>query len=276
MVDLGHDDLVYQNVIVPNDGTLEGRIALAPAADLAWRCGARVVHVSNTEVSDKASKAVVKGHAMAQSAADAEFWVDLENDLSDAALTAATYRVNPIFCVASPGPSRGLLGRRKASVSPLALDVATRADAAVVVIGPAIDLARGLPMTELVAVLDGGPGCDELVAQAEQWAQVFKLRLVLTAVAAQGAIDDRTSQQQYLDQRADHLWAPGGVGVELVQGDDAVDGLIALLTEHENGLAMLPPTPTGTAPSLLAVDVICRSPRAVVLPRGMIPETPIS
>ena len=97
---------MYQNVIVPNDGTLEGRIALAPAADLAWRCGARVVHVSNTEVSDKSSKAVVKGHAMAQSAADAEFWVDLENDLPDAVLKAATYRLNPIFCVASPAPSR--------------------------------------------------------------------------------------------------------------------------------------------------------------------------
>ena len=70
-------------------------------------------------------------------------------------------------------------------------------------IGPAVEISRGLPMTELVAVLDGGAGSDELVAQAEQWAQLFKLRLVLTAVAAQGAIDDRSSQQQYLDQRAD-------------------------------------------------------------------------
>ena len=83
VVELGHDGRVYQNVIVPNDGTLEGRSALAPAADLAWRCGARVVNVSNTEVSDKSSKAAVKGHAMAQSAADVEFWVDLENDLAD-------------------------------------------------------------------------------------------------------------------------------------------------------------------------------------------------
>jgi hypothetical protein len=267
---------VYQNVIVPNDGTLEGRIALAPAADLAWRCGARVVHVSNTEVSDKSSKAVVKGHAMAQSAADAEFWVDLENDLPDAVLEAATYRPNPIFCVASPAPSRGLLGRRKATLSPLAIDVATRAEAAVVVIGSSVELARGLPMTEVVAVLDGGPGSDELVAQAEQWAQLFKLRLVLTAVAAQGAIDDRSSQQQYLEPRADQLRAPGGVGVELVQGDDAIDGLIGLLAEHENALAMLPPTPAGSAPSALAADVISRSPRAVILPRGMIPETPIA
>ncbi|MGZ4694514.1 MAG: hypothetical protein ACXWA3_12900, partial [Acidimicrobiales bacterium] len=58
-------------------------------------------------------------------------------------------------------------------------------------------------------------------------------------------------------------------------GDDAVGGLVDLLAEHENCLAMLPPTPVGTAPGALAIDVISRSPRAVVLPRGLIPETPI-
>ncbi len=130
-------------------------------------------------------------------------------------------------------------------------------------------------MTELVAVLDGREGSDELVTLAEQWAQLFKLRLVLTAVAPPGAIDDRASQQQYLEQRADGRQAPGGVGVELVQGDDAVGGLVELLAEHEDGVAMLPPTPPGTAPDALAVEVISRSRRAVVLPRGMIPETPI-
>jgi len=39
---------------------------------------------------------------------------------------------------------------------------------------------------------------------------------------------------------------------------------------------MMPPTPVGTAPDALAVEVISRSRRAVVLPRGLIPETPIS
>ncbi|MGZ4683250.1 MAG: hypothetical protein ACXV8G_12390 [Acidimicrobiales bacterium] len=179
---------MYQNVIVPNDGTLEGRSALAPAADLAWRCGARVVNVSNTELSDKSSKAAVKGHAIAQSAADVEFWVDLENDLPVAVLAAAQYRTNPIYCVPSP-PTRGLLGRRKGVLAPLAAEVATRAEAAVVVVGPVVDIARGLPMTELVAVLDGRDGSDELVVLAEQWAQLFKLRLVLTAVAGPGSID---------------------------------------------------------------------------------------
>ena len=40
---------VYDNVIVPFDGAMSGRVALAPAADLAWRCGARVVIVNQLQ-----------------------------------------------------------------------------------------------------------------------------------------------------------------------------------------------------------------------------------
>jgi hypothetical protein len=265
---------VYQNVIVPNDGTLEGRVALAPASDLAWRCGARVVNVSNTEVSDKSSKQAVKGHAIQQSASDVEFWVDLENDLATAVLSAAEYRSNPIFCVPSVGSSRSRIGRRRSGLSPLAAEVVTRAEVGAVVVGPQTDLSRGLPMTELIAVLDGTDASDELIDLAEQWAQLFKLRLVLTAVGGPGSVVDRTTQQLYLDQRADNVTAPGGVGIELAAGDDAWSGLVDLLVEHEDALAMLPPTPVGTPPGALAVELIGRSPRAVVLPRGPIPETP--
>jgi len=266
---------VYLNVIVPNDGTLEGRSVLAPAADLAWRCGARIVNVSNTDLSDKSSKATVKGHAMAQSAADVEFWIDLENPLPSAVLEAAAYRPNPIICAASPAP-RGRRGRKHPALTPLTVELATKADSSVVVIGPAAETDRGLPMTEVIAVLDGSEGADELVDLAEQWAQLFKLRLVLTALAGPGSVDNRSTQQLYLDQRADHRSAPGGVGIELVQGDDPVSGLVDLLTTHENAVAMLAPTAPGTAPNAMATEIICRSRRAIVLPRGPIPETPIS
>ena len=48
------------DVIVPNDRSREGRIVFAPAADLAWRCGAKVVNVSNTDVNNRSAQAVVK------------------------------------------------------------------------------------------------------------------------------------------------------------------------------------------------------------------------
>ena len=118
----------------------------------------------------------------------------------------------------------------------MAIDLATRAGAAVVVISSSVDLARGLPMTELVAVLDGGPGCDELVSQAEQWAQLFKLRLVLTAVAAQGPSTTARASSN-TSNREPIRSAPGGVGVELVRGT-TVAGLRLLAGDE----VVMPPT----------------------------------
>ena len=85
----------------------------APASDLAWRCGARVVNVSNTDVSNRSAQAAVKQHAISQSAADAEFWVDLEHSLGEATLKAASFRPDPIICAGSPLPAPRLLGSKR-------------------------------------------------------------------------------------------------------------------------------------------------------------------
>ena len=67
---------MYQHVIVPFDGTLEARAVLAPAADLAWRCGAKVVIVSTTAIDDDVVQDLLKSQAIAKSGADIDFWVD--------------------------------------------------------------------------------------------------------------------------------------------------------------------------------------------------------
>ena len=91
---------MYQNVIVPNDGTPDARLALAPATDIAWRCGAKTVVVSNTAATDKDSKAAVKLQAMAKSEKEVELWVDLEHRLPEAVLQAAAHSRG---CVVLPG-----------------------------------------------------------------------------------------------------------------------------------------------------------------------------
>ena len=92
--------VVYENVIVPFDGTQPGRAALAPAADLAWRCGARIVIVNNTEVSDTASRSALKTRAMSMSGSDVDFWVDVHHDLGEALVEASKFRSNPMICIA--------------------------------------------------------------------------------------------------------------------------------------------------------------------------------
>jgi hypothetical protein len=264
---MGHDVGVYQNVIVPNDRTREGRIVFAPAADLAWRCGARVVNVSNSDVSDRSSRAAVKQHAISQSAADVEFWVDLEHSLAEATLKAASFRPDPIVCAASPPRGPKLLRRGRPVLSPVVAQLAQRADVPVVVIGPVTDTSRGLPMTEMVVVLDGTAEALAMVVRATEWAQQFKLRMVFTALSDRDRLRDRPNVQQYVDEQANSVTAPGGVGVELVQGSGGVDELVTMLADHEDAVVMMSPGPAGAALSRAATELILTSPRAVVLMR---------
>jgi len=235
---IGHDVQVYENVIVPFEGTPESRVVLAPASDLAWRCGAHVVVVSNTSASDKSSKAAVKLQAIAKSGADVEFWIDLEHPLAEAALKAVAYRDDPVLCVACPRPS-GSLRRRRRVLGQLVSDITARTSVPTLIIGPLADIGRGLAMTELVVVLDCTPSADVLLRFAVEWCAGFKLRLVVTAAPAAGTNFTRPDLQQYLDQRVDPLTAPGGVGTELIQGDDDVSGLCELLEGRDDAVVLV-------------------------------------
>jgi len=264
---MGHDEQVYENVIVPNDRSREGRIVFAPAADLAWRCGARVVNVSNTDVSSKSAQAAVKQQAIFKTAADVEYWVDLDHTLAEATLKAASFRPAPIICAASAERRSRLFGRRKPQLSSVVATLAEQAEVPVLVVGPVTDTSRGLPMTELVVVLDGTPEGDAVLPSAVTWAEQFKLRLIFTALSEHGPLTDRSSVQQHIDLKANSVEAPGGVGVELVQGAGGVDDLATLLAAHEDAVVMLAAGPVGTPLSKDGAALILVSPRAVVLAR---------
>jgi hypothetical protein len=135
------------------------------------------------------------------------------------------------------------------------------------VVGPVTDTSRGLPMTELVVVLDGTPQGDTVIESAVAWAVQFKLRLVITALSEHGPLTDRSAVQQHVDLRANSVTAPGGVGVELVQGSGGVDDLTILLAAHENAVAMVAAGPVGTPLSKDLAALILVTPRAVVLAR---------
>ena len=264
---MGHDDPVYENVIVPNDRSREGRIVFAPAADLAWRCGARVVNVSNTDVSGRSAQAAVKQQAIFKTAADVEYWVDLDHTLAEATLKAVSFRPTPIICVASPRPESRLFSGRKSRLSPLVATLTEESPVPVLVVGPATDTSRGLPMTELVVVLDGTPEGDAVVELAVTWAEQLKLHLVFTALSEHGPLTDRSAVQQHLDLNANSVNIAGGVGVELVQGSGGVDDLVSLLAGHEDAVVMMGAGPVGTRLSKDSSALILVTPRALVLAR---------
>lgn len=262
---------MYENVIVPFDGTNAGRIALAPAADLAWRCGARLVIVNNTDASDKASRAAIKSKAMTLSGADVDFWVDLDHSLGLALVEAAKFRAKPIICISVQGKPGGLLRPKRWSLPQLADEVLSASPAPMLVIGPGADAGRGLPLAEIVAATDGSPASEEIIPTAVSWAQELKLKFTLAGVVHSDA-EDVSGEEEYLaSQVAAVRDAVPDARFELLRAGDPASGLLAYLRDHDDTLlAMTTHGRSGAGRATLgsvAERVMEESPRAVLLQR---------
>lgn len=260
---------MYDNVIVPFDGSVPGRAVLAPAGDLAWRSGARLVLVQNTDVADEASRALLKQQAMSQSGADMDFWVDANVSLGRAALDAAAHRSAPVLCVSGKGrPSRL---RRHRGLPAVAEEVLAGATCPVLVIGPETDVSRGLPMTEVLVALDGSPSSETILALAVDVARALRLRLVLVGVVPDDD-GDHVAERQYLERALAQVrpQVPEAT-YELVPAPDPATGLLGLAADREDALlAMSTHGRSGTRRGPLgavAERVVGESPRAVLLQR---------
>lgn len=262
---------MYENVIVPFDGSLPGRAALAPAADLAWRCGGRIVIVTNTAVSEEASRDLLKSRAMSLSGADADFWVDTNASLARALLDAASHRADPIICLSGKGKSGGLL-RGRAPLPTLAEEVLAETPCPVLLIGPETDVSRGLPMTEVVVALDGSANAEQVLPMAAAWGKHLRLRVVLLGVVSTSKGGAHDAEQAYLERHRTAM-APlvPEVRCELVTADEPATGIVSFLTEHEDAvLAMSTHGRSGRQRGPLgavAARVVASSPRAVVVRR---------
>jgi nucleotide-binding universal stress UspA family protein len=262
---------MYENVIVPFDGSLPGRAALAPAGDLAWRCGARVVIVTNTAASESESRDALKSKAMSLSGADVDFWVDTNASLARAVLDAAAHRANPIVVVSGKVRSSGLR-RARAGLPALAEEVLAEATCPVMIVGPTADVSRGLPMTELVVALDGSSSAEEVLPMAAEWCRDLRLRMVLLGVVSAAKEGPHQAELDYLEShRAAVASIVPEVQAELVTAVDPGSGIVAFLGEHEDAvLAMSTHGRSGRQRGPLgavANQVVASSPRVVVVRR---------
>jgi nucleotide-binding universal stress UspA family protein len=266
---------VYENVIVPFDGSLPARAALAPAADLAWRCGARIVIVNNTEASDQKSRKALKSRAMSMSGADVDFWVDAGTSIGHAVVEAARYRDRAVICLPVRRKSGGL--RRRPTLSAVAAEVLVESPVPVLVIGPEADVSRGLPLSELVVALDGSSESEQVLPLAVDWAQDLKLRLMLAGVVSDdaGGPDSHTAERAYLQGHVERVSdRVRDATAELIEAVDPATGLYAELERREDaviamsthGRSGVDGRPLGS----VSLGVLLRSPRAVLFlrPRG--------
>jgi nucleotide-binding universal stress UspA family protein len=269
---MSHNVGVYQNVIVPFDGSLPARAALAPAADLAWRCGGRIVVVNNTEASDSASRDALKSRAMSMSGADVDFWVDLDHSIGRAVIEVARYRDDPVVCIPVRTKTSGW--RRKPTLGRMAAEVLLEAPAPVLVIGPEADVSTGLGMSEVVVALDGSADSEQILPIAVDWAKALKLRIVLAGVvrAGAGGQESHTAETGYLrGHLAKVAREVPDATFELIEAVDPATGLCGRLAQRADTIiAMSTHGRSGVNDKPLgrvSQAVMLRSPRPILFVR---------
>jgi nucleotide-binding universal stress UspA family protein len=226
---------VFQNVIVPFDSSLSARTALAPAADLAWRCGGRVVIVTNTDTSDKTAQDALKSRAMSMSGADVDFWVDTDDTISRAVIQAAKFRRDPIVCLAVRSKTGGL--RRKPVLNAMAAEILVEAPSPLLVIGPETDVGQGLGLAEIVVALDGSHASEQVLPVAVELARALKLRLALVGVVREdsGGQDHHVAEAAYLRAHLARLEREvSDASFDLLEAVDPASGLLARLAQRDD------------------------------------------
>jgi len=235
-----HNGAVFENVIVPFDGSLPARAALAPAADLAWRCGGRVVIVNNTDASDKKSRDALKSRAISMSGADVDFWVDTDHSIGRAVIEAARFREDPIVCLPVRSKTGGL--RRKAVLNAMAAEILLEAPAPVLVIGPETDVSRGLGLAEVVVALDGSAASEQVLPIAVALARALKLRLSLVGVVREdsGGQGHHVAETGYLREHLEKIEGElPEASFDLLEAVDPASGLLARLRQRDNAIVAM-------------------------------------
>jgi nucleotide-binding universal stress UspA family protein len=259
---------VYETVIVPFDATQPGRAALGPVTDLAWRTGARVVIVNNAEVADASARSDLKSRAMSMSGGDVDFWVDVNRDLGEAVVEAARQRPNPLIAIAMK-TKPGL--RKRFSLTPVAEQVLRSAEVPVLVIGPNTEIDQGLPVSEVVASLDGSPASEQILGLAVAWSHSLNVPLTLVGVVAETSPGPHTGEIEYLEGHTADLrrYVPE-TSFELLSSSDPVTGLAAFMRTRPGAvLCMSTHGRTGGRGLIgnVALGVVGANPRPTVLAR---------
>ncbi len=261
---------MFHHVIVPFDGTLEARAALAPAADLAWRSGAKVVIVTTFAIDDEVAHFVLKSQAIAKSGADVDFWVDAHAGLGDAVLEATRFRSAPIVCMASRYRNTGLM-RKKHSPSSLPEAVLRNSTVPVLIVGPETDLSSGLPLAELVMPIDDSAESVRAARLAAEVAASMRLGVRFLVMLAPGAGPDGVPE--HVRDIVDEIRAQiPTVEMDVIETERPAAALVAIASEGRDAVILLPRAGGDEHAALgpFAAEVVATSHRAVMLaPPGL-------
>lgn len=261
---------MYDNVIVPDDGSLSARDALGPASDFAWRCNARVVIVNNTEATDPVARNALKMKAKSMSGSDVDYWIDTEHTIAENLLEASRHRPRSIICIPIR-EKRGVL-LRKPLLTETSADVLLGSRVPVMVVGPEVDVSRGLSLSEVVVPLDGSTLSEHVLPIAAHWAQTLRMRLSIIGVVPDNG-DDHAGERTYLQDACRRIAEEvTDAGFELIESSDPVAGIVGFVADRPNSIVLMSSHGRGGVDDhplgSVARETMLKSPQVVVFHRS--------
>jgi len=170
--------MLYDQIIVPFDGTKEASAASQIGADLSTLFQAPVVLLTSARTDQPHDVAALKARAMHMTTDTVEVWVDSETTPSRAVARAAEHRPNALVVMASHART----GVRRALFGSLAEDVLDTVDTPVLALGPACALRDPADLRQVVLCVDGSATAQAALTLAASWASALGLRCLLLHV----------------------------------------------------------------------------------------------
>jgi len=221
--------MLYEQIIVPFDGTVEARAAAHIAADLSALFRAPLLLLTSARSDVPADLAELKQRAIGMSTTDAEVWVEAARRPAEAVATAVANHPNPLVVMATHARS----SLRRTMFGNIAQDILRTVDAPVLALGPRCVPCDPVDVREVVLSTDGTDTAEAATILAAAWSRALGVRcIVLHVRSPKGAAVDLTRLVTTLKLIG------ADVETRVIDGDDVVDGILGAVADDSAILVM--------------------------------------
>jgi len=179
--------MLYDQIIVPFDGTREASAAAQIGADLSTLFDAPLLLLTSARTDQPHDLAQLKERAVDMTTDTVEVWVDSGSTPSAAVAAAVAHRENALVVMASHART----GVRRALFGSLVEDVLGAVDTPVLALGPRCDLRDPVDLRQAVLCVDASATAEAALTLAAAWTSALRLRALLLHVRVPDRGSDR-------------------------------------------------------------------------------------
>lgn len=231
--------MLYDQIIVPFDGTKEAGAAAQIGADLSALFGAPMLLLTSARTDQPRDVVLLKERAMSMSTDAVEVWVESETTPGRAVASVAAHRSNALVVMASHGRT----GVRRALFGSVAEDVVRAVDTPVLVLGPQCLLRDPVDLRQVVVAVDATDTAQAVLPLAATWADALGLRCLLLHVAKppreKGLPSDPADAFDFAPLVATLRGVCDDIGTQVVHADDVAEGLAQVVDTTAASVVMM-------------------------------------